>query len=144
MRISILSWIVAACANCRLKAVKHLVRRGASIVYHGELGLTSAIQMANGHQKIIQWLLVGQSTEQAKIEYSAFQDPDNTETLRHWSGIQEASMRLTGYCERKPGRSLREYISRLSGFRRDMRGRALPIHQGNPLEGLFNIVRYQV
>ncbi|KAI0509025.1 hypothetical protein F5B22DRAFT_638389 [Xylaria bambusicola] len=138
------SALMAACANCRLRAVKHLVKRGASIVYHGECGLTSAIQMANGHEKIIRWLLVGQFIEQPKLEYCTFQDLNNSPPLRCWSGIQEESMRLTGHYERRPNESLLSYISRLSTIRRDMRGRALPLHQGDPLTGLFNIVRYQV
>ncbi|KAI0871719.1 hypothetical protein GGS24DRAFT_503531 [Hypoxylon argillaceum] len=73
---------MAACANCRLKAVKHLVRRGASIVYHGDFGLTSAIEMANGHKKIIAWLLVRQFTEQQKLEYPVSQDPTSVPPVR--------------------------------------------------------------
>ncbi|KAI0533732.1 hypothetical protein GGR58DRAFT_521197 [Xylaria digitata] len=138
------SALMAACTNCRLKAVKHLVRRGASIVYHGELGLTSAIEMANGHEKIIRWLLVGQFSEQAKLEYCTSQDLNNSPPLRDWSGIQEVSMRLTGYRERRPEESLWSYIFRLSEIRRAMRGQVLPLHQRDPLAGPPNTVRYQI
>ncbi|KAJ3577762.1 hypothetical protein NPX13_g2797 [Xylaria arbuscula] len=138
------SALMAACANCRFEAVQYLVRRGASIVYYGELGLTSAIKMANGHKKIIQWLLVGQFTEQAKLEYNKLQDPNDDLPLRCWSGIQETSMRLTGDQERQPDESLESYVFRLSEIHRDMRGRALPLHQRDPLAGLFNVVRYRV
>lgn len=101
--------------------------------------------MANGHRKIIQWLLVGQFTDQAKLEsYCTFQGLEDGSPLRYWSGIQEQSMRLTGYHERRLNESLRSYLSRLSTIRRDMRGRALPLHQRDPLAGLFNIVRYKV
>ncbi|RWA07801.1 hypothetical protein EKO27_g7305 [Xylaria grammica] len=137
------SALMAACANCRLKAVKHLVRRGASIVYHGEFGLTSAIEMANGHKKIIAWLLVGQFTEQIKLEYCDADGPNNTTPTRHWSGIQQKPMRLIGYCERQPHESLKDYIFELAGIRDDMRGKALPLHR-DPLAGLFNIVCYQI
>ncbi|KAI0418232.1 ankyrin repeat-containing domain protein [Xylaria grammica] len=137
------SALMAACANCRLKAVKHLVRRGASIVYHGEFGLTSAIEMANGHKKIIAWLLVGQFTEQIKLEYRDADGPNNTAPIRHWSGFQQKPMRLIGYNERQPHQSLKDYIFKLAEIRDDMRGKALPLHR-DPLAGLFNIVYYQI
>ncbi|GAW24092.1 hypothetical protein ANO14919_136720 [Xylariales sp. No.14919] len=137
------SALMAACANCRLKAVKHLVRRGASIVYHGEFGLMSAIEMANGHKKIIAWLLVGQFTEQIKLEYRDADDPNNTAPIRHWSGIQQKPMRLIGYNERQPHQSLKDYIFKLAEIRDDMRGKALPLHR-DPFAGLFNIVCYQI
>jgi hypothetical protein len=134
---------VAACANCRLKAVKHLVRRGASIVYHGQLGLTSAIKMANEHRKIIPWLLVGQFTEQSKLAYPTFQNLNGFAPVRPWSGIQQKPMRLTGYRERQPEESLEDYVFRLSEIRTYMRGKALPLHR-DPLAGLDNIVCYQI
>ncbi|KAI1121257.1 hypothetical protein F5Y10DRAFT_256692 [Nemania abortiva] len=137
------SALMAACANCRLKAVKHLVRRGASIVYHGEFGVTSALEMADGHKKIIAWLLVGQFTEQPKLEYPVLQDPNDALLFRPWSGCSQKPMRLVGYNERQPNESLKDYIFRLAALRNWMRGKALPLHR-DPLAGLFNIVCYQI
>ncbi|KAI0185482.1 hypothetical protein EV127DRAFT_441261 [Xylaria flabelliformis] len=138
------SALMAACANCRLKAVKYLVRCGASIVYDGQLGRTSAIEMANGHKKIITWLLVGQFTEQTKLEYPIFEDPNNTPLVRHWSGIQQRPMRLTGYDERQPHESLKDYVFRLAEIRLDMQGIALPLHKKDPLASLSDILCYQI
>ncbi|KAI3319861.1 hypothetical protein HD806DRAFT_250838 [Xylariaceae sp. AK1471] len=138
------SALMAACANCRLKATKHLVRRGASIIYHGQFGITSAIEVANEHRKIISWLLVGQFTEQPKLDYPMVQDPDDVPPIRPWSGNQQKPMRLTGYRGRQPNESLKNYIFRLAGIRTAMRGKALPLHRQDPLAGLFNIVCYQI
>ncbi|KAI1178872.1 hypothetical protein F4777DRAFT_586373 [Nemania sp. FL0916] len=137
------SALMAACANCRLKAVKHLVRHGASIVYHGEFGITSAIKAADGHAKITAWLLVGQFTEQTKLEYSSPQDPTIAPSIRPWSGIQEWPMKLTGYDEREPDEPLVEYVGRLAEIRDWMRGRMLPLRK-DPLAGLDNPVCYRI
>ncbi|KAI1110109.1 ankyrin repeat-containing domain protein [Nemania sp. NC0429] len=131
------SALMAACANSRLEAVKHLVRRGASIVYHGEFGITSAIEAADGHKKIITWLLVGQFTEQAKLEYTSLQDSNTAESIRAWSGVQQKPMRLTGSHERKRLESLRDYIFRLAQIRGDMRGRRLPLRKEKPTTGFL-------
>ncbi|KAI0857775.1 ankyrin repeat-containing domain protein [Xylaria cubensis] len=138
------SALMAACANCRLKAVKHLVRCGASIVYDGQLGRTSAIEMANGHKKIIAWLLVGQFTEQTKLEYPIFEDPKNAPSIRYWSGIEQKPMRLTGYYERRPHESLKDYVFRLAEIRLEMQGIALPLHKKDPLTSLSDNVCYQI
>ncbi|KAJ8129274.1 hypothetical protein O1611_g4358 [Lasiodiplodia mahajangana] len=138
------SALMAACANRRLKAVKHLVRRGASITYCGELGVMSAIEMANGHKKIIAWLLVGQFIEQPKLEYPIYQDPNGVRLLRPWSGILQKPMRLVGGRARQPDESLHDQILYLAVVRDAMRGKALPLHQRDPLEGLSNVVCYQI
>ncbi|KAI0197801.1 ankyrin repeat-containing domain protein [Astrocystis sublimbata] len=138
------SALMAACANCRLKAVKHLVRRGASIVYNGEFGEASAIVMANGHVKIIAWLLVGQFTEQLKLEYQISEDPDDAPPLRYWSGIREERMPLNGFRERRSNESLKKYVYRLAKIREEWRGRALPIHNRDYFANFTNIVCYRI
>jgi hypothetical protein len=106
--------------------------------------MRSAIQMANGHTKIISWLLVGQFTEQLRLEYPMIQALDDVSLIRPWSGIQQKPMRLTGYRERRPDESLRDYIIRLASIRNEMRGKVLPLHRQDPLEGLYNIVCYNI
>jgi hypothetical protein len=135
---------VVACAYSRLRAVKRLVRRGAAIVYHGQYGLTSAIQKLNGHGKITAWLLVGRFTEQRKLEDPNTQDCIEFSSLHPWSGPQQKPMRLTGFRERKLHESLRDYVFRLARIRKYMRGKVLPPHRVDSLTGLTDLVCYEI
>ncbi|CAF9927994.1 MAG: hypothetical protein HETSPECPRED_006724 [Heterodermia speciosa] len=59
--------LMGACATGRLKAVKHLVRRGARISYTEDGQVFSALRAAKHFPDIVRWLLVGRYLDGPKL-----------------------------------------------------------------------------
>lgn len=59
--------LMGACATGRLKVVKLLVSRGASIYYKNDSCVVSAVQAARRYPEITRWLLVGRFVEGPRL-----------------------------------------------------------------------------
>lgn len=121
------SALMAACSAGRLETVKLLVRRGASITYHGPNGTRSAVDIARRNKAIVDWLLVGRFTDQKKISDSAVpgSSPDEVET-QPWSGPVTAELVVSGSSQRQADESAKQYWGRLMAIRKDWRGKVVP------------------
>jgi hypothetical protein len=123
------SALMVACAERQLKAVKLLVRHGASLSYtSGTQGQrVSCLASAQKYPEITHWLLVGRFTEQPKIATKQpSPDSEDTTTIKPWSGSAKAEFIITSANERDPSESSQKYFARLQRLRRDMRGKQIP------------------
>lgn len=131
--------LIAACAVGRLESVKFLIRRGSLMAYESPGGFRSAIVTARSFKNIVDWMLVGRYTEQAKLSnYDATTLSDNiTDEPKYWSGISKAELPVTGILERHVRESAKEYWIRLVAEKRNWRGKVVPIGR----TGIWRTVR---
>lgn len=121
------SALMIACACGRLDAVKFLVRRGAAISYVGRNGLTSALVAGHRSKKILAWLLVGQFTEQGRLNCDDKPSSSSTASeIQPWSGIQKMALQLVGWREMQPHESSLQYAKFLLKLKRKLRGEVIP------------------
>lgn len=121
------SAIMEACSAGRLQIVRILVRRGASISYHGPNGFRSAVNVARRNKAIVGWLLVGRFTDQKKISDSAIPGSSTDEfDTQPWNGPVKAELIISGPSQRREDESAKQYWVRLMAIRRDWRGKVVP------------------
>jgi len=122
--------LMAAASRGRIEAVQHLVRRGALIQYQSkgsssssEARWTSAVLAAAAYPCIVEWLLAGRFTDQAKLKGSGEAAELDSSPLVPWSGITSGQVLLLALNgQRHAGESSLRYAVRLSRLKRDIRG----------------------
>ncbi|KAI1413171.1 ankyrin [Hypoxylon sp. FL1857] len=120
--------LMAACRFGRLESVILLVRRGATLSYHGPHGFRTALHESRTPKHILQWLLVTRFTDQGKI----MDTPDDGSSsgpafLRPWSGITKAELVLCESLERRPDQSSKQYWIHLMDQKKKWRGKIVPV-----------------
>lgn len=122
------SALMAACSAWQLQTVRLLVRRGASISYHGPNGFRSAVDVARRNKAIVDWLLVGRFTDQKKISVPAVPGSSTDEfDAQPWSGPVKAELVISGTSQRRAHESVERYWFRLMAIKRDWRGKVVPV-----------------
>lgn len=118
--------LMVASIRGELSCVRDLVRRGAAIYYQtrdSNYPSRSALANAEQYPEIRRWILVERYTEQAKISHRPFESIDvDGNTVRPWSGIRQVQYPLVGARARSCFESSFQFLCRLSGIRRSMRG----------------------
>ena len=126
--------LMAACEQGSLRAVKILVRAGASIRYQSDCGEVSAVTRAGCCQKIVNWLLVGRFVDQRRLESKggkSLDDGEDIAELHPWGGIARKMMRGVEW-SRQFNESWMAFLVRIHRLRRDMRGKIVPISTSVP------------
>jgi ankyrin repeat protein len=121
------SALLLACAKRQFKVVKLLVRAGAKITYFSTTSneWKSAYAFAQNSPAILQWLLVGQYTEQRKISFAPGETHCSEERIRPWSGVTQVSLPLIGERKQRHEESLFDYVVRLHEIKRAFRGKVV-------------------
>ncbi|OTA97079.1 hypothetical protein M434DRAFT_392249 [Hypoxylon sp. CO27-5] len=119
--------LIAACHAGRLESVIFLVRRGATLSYHGPNGFRTAFDKRTP-KHILQWLLVTRFTDQGKIrETPVGSSSSMSAILRPWSGIVKTEMVICEDLERDPDESSMDYWIYLMGAKKRLRGKVVPV-----------------
>lgn len=122
------SALMAACVDGRMESVVFLVRRGASLTYHGPNGYRSAFIAARKQKTILSWLLVGRFVDQKKLTVPCG-SPDTRGDCQPftWGGPIVAEVVISGGSERWPKESSQSYWTRLMNWKTYLRGKVPPL-----------------
>ncbi|OTA68784.1 ankyrin [Hypoxylon sp. EC38] len=119
--------LMAACHAGRLESVIFLVRRGASLKYHGPNGFRTAFDKKTP-KHILRWLLVTRFTDQGKIEESSSGSSSDRPVIQQpWSGTVKAELIICESLERRPQQSSKDYWAFLMDQKKRWRGKVVPV-----------------
>ncbi|KAI1346609.1 hypothetical protein F5Y01DRAFT_321618 [Xylaria sp. FL0043] len=126
--------LMIAAANGQLEAVKYLVRKGARLGYMTNGHEWSVVDAARGHQRVIDWLLVGMFSDQHKLTGSAFHEEG---VIQAWSGVTSLPIPMKWEWRQMRDESLFEYAKRLQTIRK-----RVVVVSTHPDEGIVTEYKY--
>ncbi|KAK2732601.1 ankyrin unc44 [Colletotrichum kahawae] len=127
------SALMLSCAYGRMDFVKMLVHLGASISYtslldDGQSVFRNALVFAEPFPEIVKWLLVERYASQRKLGGVDAEAMNVVEDMKPWAGICVAGYDVSGTgipVSRMARESSLDYVKRLEGIRRGLRGTVL-------------------
>ncbi|KAL3291899.1 ankyrin unc44 [Colletotrichum asianum] len=129
------SALMVACSFGRMDFVRMLVHIGASISHmarlaDGQLVFRNALALAEPFPEIVRWLLVGRHASQRRLGGVESEAMDIDREVKLWAGIcvTEYDVSGTGIIVARAAReSSLDYVKRLEGIRRGLRGTVLRV-----------------
>ncbi|RSL60007.1 hypothetical protein CEP51_013833 [Fusarium floridanum] len=120
--------LIAAISRGNLKAVKCLVRNGATVPY--DLCQTSDFEVSMGNPDFVirEWLFVGRYLERRRISNVTAETSGKIES---WAGVRTARVALKWEWKRRREESIWEYACRRQGILKELRGKIVKCDGGD-------------
>ncbi|RSL60781.1 hypothetical protein CEP54_006626, partial [Fusarium duplospermum] len=117
--------LIAAISRSHLKAVKCLVRNGATAVYGLCQPSDFEVSVRNPDFVIREWLFVGRYLERMRISNVTAETSGKIES---WAGVRTARVALKWEWKRRREESIWEYACRRQGILKELRGKIIRCH----------------